>query len=71
MLAHFCLDLPRTLQQGLFVVAGLAPIATAKGAKTAIFVPQPNRLYAAVSPGGDQTVAAILRFDVAPAAGAK
>jgi len=58
-------------QNGADSYTALEPIATAKGAKTAIFVPQLNRLYAAVSPGEDKTVAAILRFDVAPAAGAK
>ena len=45
----------------------LGPVPTAKGAKTAIFVPQLNRLFAAVSPGEDKTVAAVLRFDVVPA----
>ncbi|SFH67936.1 hypothetical protein SAMN04515618_101705 [Collimonas sp. OK307] len=45
----------------------LPHISTAKGAKTAILVPELNRLYAAVSPGEGNTGAAVLRFDVAPA----
>jgi DNA-binding beta-propeller fold protein YncE len=45
----------------------LAHVPSAKGAKTAIFVPELNRLYAAISPGEGKTGAAVLRFDVAPA----
>jgi DNA-binding beta-propeller fold protein YncE len=57
-------------QAGANQYEALAPIATAKGAKTAIYVSQLNRLFAAVSPGEDKTVAAVLRFDVTPSAGA-
>ena len=46
----------------------LTHIPSAKGAKTAIFVPELNRLYAAISPGEGKTGAAVLRFDVAHAA---
>lgn len=42
----------------------LPHVPTAKGAKTAIFVPELNRVYAAVSPGEGKTGAAVLRFDV-------
>jgi DNA-binding beta-propeller fold protein YncE len=45
----------------------LSHIPTAKGAKTAILVPELSRLYVAVSPGEGKTGAAVLRFDVAPA----
>ncbi len=45
----------------------LAPVASAKGAKTAILVPQRRRLFAAVSPGEGKTGAALIWFDVAPA----
>lgn len=48
----------------------LPAVASAHGAKTAIHVPQLGRLYAAVSPGEGKTGAAVLRFDVVPAAGA-
>lgn len=43
----------------------LAHVPTARGAKTAIFVPELNRLYTAVSPGEGKTGAAVLRFDMA------
>ncbi len=46
----------------------LSHVSSAKGAKTAIFVPDLNRLYAAISPGEGKTGAAVLRFDVVPAA---
>lgn len=46
----------------------LPRIPTAKGAKTAIYVPELNRIYAAVSPGEGKTGAAVLRFDAAPVA---
>jgi hypothetical protein len=42
----------------------LAPAPTAKGAKTAILVPQLKRLFAAVSPGEGKTGAAVIGFDV-------
>jgi DNA-binding beta-propeller fold protein YncE len=58
-------------QTGADHYKALEPIATAKGAKTAIYVPQLNRLFAAVSPGDAKTVAAILRFEVAPSDSAK
>lgn len=45
--------------------AELPHVPTATGAKTAIFVPELNRLYTAVSPGEGKTGAAVLRFDVA------
>jgi DNA-binding beta-propeller fold protein YncE len=46
----------------------LAPVPSARGAKTAILVPQRRRLFAAVSPGEGKTGAAVLGFDVVPAA---
>ena len=46
----------------------LARVPSAPGAKTGVLVPQLSRLYVAVSPGEATTGAAILRFDVAPAA---
>jgi DNA-binding beta-propeller fold protein YncE len=42
----------------------LAPVPTAKGAKTAILVPQLKRLFAAVSPGDGKTGAAVIGLDV-------
>jgi DNA-binding beta-propeller fold protein YncE len=42
----------------------LAHVPTAKGAKTAILVPELNRLYVAVSPGDSKGGGALLRFDV-------
>ncbi len=55
-------------QKGADEYVALEPVPTAKGAKTAIFVPQLNRLYAAVSTGEDKNaMATVLRFDV-PAA---
>jgi DNA-binding beta-propeller fold protein YncE len=42
----------------------LAPAPSAKGAKTAILVPQLKRLFAAVSPGEGKTGAAVIGFDV-------
>jgi hypothetical protein len=42
----------------------LAPAPTAKGAKTAILVPQLKRLFAAVSPGDGKTGAAVIGLDV-------
>ncbi|MES2259510.1 MAG: hypothetical protein V4724_13355 [Pseudomonadota bacterium] len=44
----------------------LDPVPTAKGAKTAILVPQLKRLFAAVSPGEGKTGAAVIGFDVMP-----
>lgn len=44
----------------------LAHVPTAKGAKTAILVPELNRLYVAVSPGESKTGGALLRFNVLP-----
>lgn len=46
----------------------LARVPTAPGAKTGILVPELKRLYVAVSPGERRSGAAVLRFDVAPAA---
>lgn len=46
----------------------LPHVPTATGAKTAIFVPELNRLYSAVSPGEGKTGAAVLRFDAASGA---
>ena len=46
----------------------LDPVPTAHGAKTAVLVPQLGRLYVAVSPGEGKTGAALLSFDVDPAA---
>jgi DNA-binding beta-propeller fold protein YncE len=48
----------------------LAPVPTAKGAKTAILVPQLNRLYVAVSPGEGRTGGALLHFELLPGAAA-
>lgn len=45
----------------------LAPLATAVGAKTAILIPEKNRLVVAVSPGDEKTGAALLWLDVTPA----
>ncbi|WP_341315454.1 hypothetical protein WN982_09580 [Paraburkholderia sp. IMGN_8] len=44
----------------------LAHVPTAKGAKTAILVPELHRLYVAVSPGESKAGGALLRFDVLP-----
>ncbi|MGZ5200172.1 MAG: YncE family protein [Telluria sp.] len=49
----------------------LAPVPTAHGAKTAILVPQLRRLFVAVSPGEGKFGAAVLSFDVEPAAASK
>ena len=46
----------------------LARVASAQGAKTAILVPSLHRLYVAVSPGEGRTGAAVIWFDVLPAA---
>lgn len=46
----------------------LDPVPTAHGAKTAILVPQLGRLFVAVSPGEGKSGAALLSFDVDPAA---
>lgn len=46
----------------------LARVASAAGAKTGILVPELKRLYVAVSPGEAKTGAAILHYDVTPAA---
>jgi DNA-binding beta-propeller fold protein YncE len=46
----------------------LDPVPTAHGAKTAILVPPLGRLFVAVSPGEGKTGAALLSFDVDPAA---
>jgi DNA-binding beta-propeller fold protein YncE len=42
----------------------LARVPTAKGAKTAILVPELHRLYVAVSPGDSKSGGVLLRFDV-------
>jgi DNA-binding beta-propeller fold protein YncE len=44
----------------------IARVASAHGAKTAILVPEVNRLFVAVSPGGGKTGGAVLRYDVIP-----
>ncbi|MFZ6758305.1 YncE family protein [Undibacterium sp. Ji50W] len=44
----------------------LARVPSAHGAKTAIFVPQLSRFYAAVSPGDGNTGAAVLNYNVEP-----
>lgn len=44
----------------------LPPVASAKGAKTAILVPEIHRLFVAVSPG-DAKGGALLQYDVKPA----
>jgi DNA-binding beta-propeller fold protein YncE len=49
----------------------LDPVPTAHGAKTAILVPQLRRLFVAVSPGEGKAGAALLSFDVEPAAQAQ
>ena len=46
----------------------LPHVPSAPGAKTGILIPELKRLYVAVSPGEAKTGAAILRYDVAPAA---
>ncbi|MDB5906425.1 MAG: hypothetical protein JWP34_539 [Massilia sp.] len=46
----------------------LDPVPTAVGAKTAILVPELKRMFVALSPGEGKTGAAVLRFDVMPAA---
>lgn len=46
----------------------LDPVPTAHGAKTAVLVPQLGRLFVAVSPGEGKSGAALLSFDVDPAA---
>jgi DNA-binding beta-propeller fold protein YncE len=46
--------------------AELAHVPSAAGAKTAVLVPELNRLYVAVSPGEGKTGAALIWFDVAP-----
>lgn len=46
----------------------LAPVPTATGAKTAIHVPQLKRMFVAISSGEGKTGAAVLRYDVLPAA---
>jgi hypothetical protein len=44
----------------------LPQVPTAVGAKTAILVPERNRIFIALSPGEGKTGAAVLRFDIAP-----
>jgi DNA-binding beta-propeller fold protein YncE len=46
----------------------LPRVTSAPGAKTGILVPELKRLYVAVSPGEAKTGAAILHYDIAPAA---
>jgi DNA-binding beta-propeller fold protein YncE len=46
----------------------LEKVPTAVGAKTAILVPELKRMFVALSPGEGKTGAALLRFDVVPAA---
>jgi DNA-binding beta-propeller fold protein YncE len=44
----------------------IARVPSAIGAKTAILVPEMNRLFVAVSPGSGKTGGAVLRYDVIP-----
>ncbi|GAB3627654.1 hypothetical protein PTE30175_02347 [Pandoraea terrae] len=53
-------------QKGANHYEALANVPTAKGAKTAILVPELRRMYVAVSPGDSKGGGALLRFNVLP-----
>jgi hypothetical protein len=58
-------------QKGADDYEEVARVPSAHGAKTAILVPEAERLFVAVSPGEGKTGGAVLRYDVMPEAGAQ